>query len=441
MNKDILRIAIPSIISNITVPLLALVDTAITGHLGAASYIGAIAVGGSIFSMIYWIFGFLRMGTGGLTAQSCGKSDITECMLVLARAVILGAGIALVLLLLQQPILHTALRIIEASPDVEHGAQLYFHILIWGAPAVLCTYGIMGWLLGMQDAKSPMYIAIVQNVINILVSLGLVLGLGWKIEGVAVGTLVAQWSGLLLGLSRLRVHNAQFSLASLVGCLRTSDLTALRVRIFDHQAMAKFFGVNRDIFFRTLCLVCVLTYFTAAGAQMGDVILAVNAVLMQLSLVFSYFMDGFAYAGEALGGKYYGVGDSANLRYLTRNLFGWGISMAVVMTIVFALWGQVIIGLLTDDAEVVSAAQDYTIYNILFPLFAFVAFIYDGLFIGMTKTRGMLIAVFVASVIFFGLYFSLRSSMGNHALWSAYLVYLAVRGVVQYIYSRRTHLI
>lgn len=435
LNTAILRIAIPSIISNVTVPLLALVDTAITGHLGAASYIGAIAVGGSIFSMIYWIFGFLRMGTGGLTAQACGKSDSNECQLVLARAVLLGACIAVLLMILQVPILDVALQLMDASPDVEQGARLYFSILIWGAPAVLCTYGMLGWLLGMQDAKSPMLVAIVQNIINIVVSLALVIGLGWKIEGVAVGTLVAQWAGVFLVASRIRKHTRRLRTVS----TETNSETSVEITgrsIFDRQALRKFFAVNRDIFLRTVCLVCVLTYFTAAGSQMGDEILAANAVLMQLSLVFSYLMDGFAYAGEALGGKYYGAGDEANLRHLTRNLFGWGIVTVAIMTTVFAIFGESILTLLTDNPGVIAVATVYLPYNILFPLFAFVAFIYDGLFIGMTKTRGMLWAVFIASIVFFVLYFMLRSTLHNHALWIAYLTYLAVRGGVQYLYSR-----
>lgn len=424
MNHKILRIALPSIVSNITVPLLGLVDTAITGHLGAASYIGAVAVGSAIFSMIYWIFGFLRMGTGGLTAQALGADDDDACLLILLRALLMGAAIALVLVVLQQPLLQLSLSIMDATPEVEAGARTYFHVLIWGAPAVLCTYGMMGWFLGMQDAKSPMYIAITQNVINIAVSLGLVVCLGWKVEGVATGTLVSQWSGLLLAALLWRRKG-----------LRLSP-QGLRRRILEGTALRKFFDVNRDIFLRTLCIVAVLTYFTAAGAQQGDVILAVNALLMQFSMVFSYVMDGFAYAGEALGGRFYGARDTVSLHRLMRYLFGWGCVLVAVCMTGFAIAGHGIVALLTDNAAVRSAAEPYLPYAIAFPAASFAAFIYDGLFIGTTRTRGMLWAVGTATAVFFTLYFALRPALANHALWVAYLAYLAVRGVVQYFLYR-----
>lgn len=418
-DREILGIALPAIVSNITVPLLGLVDVAIVGHLGDAAYIGAIAVGGMLFNIIYWIFGFLSMGTSGMTAQLYGKQSVTEIVQMLVRAAAIGTGIALVLIALQVPIRETAFLIIRPTEAVGRLATTYFHICIWGAPAMLGLYGLTGWYIGMQNSRIPMLIAITQNVVNIAASLYLVYLCGMKVEGVALGTLIAQYAGLLMGILLWMRHYGY-----LRGHFRREGL-------FRRSVMKRFFEVNRDIFLRTLCLVAVTLFFTSAGAGQGEIILAVNTLLMQLFTLYSYIMDGFAYAGEALSGKYIGAGDRTSFSTTVRRLFGWGAVMALLFTATYALGGQGFLNLLTDDPSVTEAATHFFGWALLIPTAGLAAFIWDGVYIGATYTRGMLQAMGVAAALFFMLYYSLYPLWGNHALWLAFMVYLPARGLVQ----------
>ena len=424
-NREILQIALPSIVSNITVPLLGLIDVTIVGHLGAASYIGAIAVGGMLFNIIYWIFGFLRMGTGGMTSQAYGRKDDAETMRLLTRSTGVGMFIALSLILLQYPIERIAFTFIDTTPEIERLASLYFRICIWGAPAVLGLYSFTGWFIGMQNSRYPMFIAITQNVVNILASLVLVYGFDMKIEGVAIGTLVAQYAGFFMALG-LWFHRYQ--------ALRPyAQLACLK----DKEAMRRFFQVNRDIFFRTLCLVAVTVFFTSAGAAQGEVVLAVNTLLMQLFTLFSYIMDGFAYAGEALAGKHIGAENRIALRQMVRQLFVWGIALSLGFTLLYGIGGEGFLGLLTNEESVIQASSTYFYWVLAIPLAGFAAFLYDGIFIGATATSLMLRAMIVASVAFFAIYFGCREAMGNHALWLAFIAYLILRGVVQGFLGRK----
>lgn len=424
-NRRILQIAVPSIVSNITVPLLGLIDVSIVGHLGAAAYIGAIAVGGMLFNIIYWIFGFLRMGTSGMTSQALGQRNLDEVTRLLLRSVGVGLLIALCLMLLQYPIQKAAFTFIQTSEEVQRLATLYFRICIWGAPAMLGLYGFAGWFIGMQNSRFPMYIAITQNVVNIAASLCFVFLLGMKVEGVALGTLIAQYAGFFMALLLWLRYYGQ-----------------LRRRIcwkglWQKQAMQRFFQVNRDIFLRTLCLVAVTLFFTSAGAAQGEVVLAVNTLLMQLFTLFSYIMDGFAYAGEALAGRYIGAGNRPELHRTVRRLFGWGIGLSVAFTLLYALGGQAFMGVLTNEASVIHEADTYFYWVLAIPLAGFSAFLWDGIFIGATATRQMLYAMFVASVSFFILYYSFHSLLGNHALWLAFIVYLALRGAMQAFLAKK----
>lgn len=425
MNKKILRIALPSIVSNITVPLLGLVDVAIVGHLGSAAYIGAIAVGGMLFNIIYWLFGFLRMGTSGMTSQALGRRDLDEVALLAARALAVGLSIALLLILLQYPIERVAFHFIRPTAEVESLASVYFRICVWGAPAVLGLYGFAGWFIGMQNSRYPMFIAITQNGVNIAASLCFVYLLGMKVEGVALGTLIAQYGGLGMALLLWMRHYGRLR-SRLCWC-----------EIFRRGAMRRFFGVNRDIFLRTLCLVAVTTFFTAVGAREGDVVLAVNTLLMQLFTLFSYIMDGFAYAGEALAGLYIGARNRVDLRRMVRLLFGWGIGLSLFFTLLYGVGGRAFLGLLTDEEGVIGVAAGYFWWVLAIPLAGFAAFLWDGVFIGATATGRMLLAMVVASGAFFLVYFLFYPSMGNHALWLAFLVYLLLRGVVQGLLSRK----
>lgn len=389
MNKRILGLAVPSIISNITVPLLGLVDVSIVGHLGSATYIGAIAVGGMLFSMIYWIFGFLRMGTSGLTAQAYGRRDLAEVILLFVRSLGIAFGLALLLIMLQHPILKVAFTLIDATPAIKDLASLYFRICIWGAPAVLGLYSFAGWFVGMQNSRFPMYIAITQNVVNIAASLFFVFVWNRGVAGVAMGTLVAQYAGLLM--------------ASLLwyGYYRRLWQKLNWKMLTDYEAMRSFFILNRDIFFRTLCLVAVTTYFTSRGAEQGDIILAVNTLMMQLFTLYSYIMDGFAYAGEALTGRYVGAHNQADLRRMIRTLFTWGVGLALAFTLLYGIGGSSFLGLLTNEQEVLNASSDYFYWVLAIPLAGMAAFLWDGIYIGATASRQMLYSMLVASVSFF----------------------------------------
>ena len=424
-NREILNIALPAIISNITVPLLGLIDVTIVGHLGATSYIGAIAIGSLLFNIIYWLFGFLRMGTGGMTSQAFGANNRQETARLLTRSLGVGLIAAILLILFQSPIRWIAFTFISTSSEVERLASLYFHICIWGAPAMLGLYSFTGWFIGMQNSRYPMYIAITQNIVNILASLLFVYVFHMKIEGVAWGTLLAQYAGFIMAFflwiyryGNLRPHMHWKSLA-------------------DRQAMSRFFQVNRDIFFRTLCLIAVTTYFTSAGASQGETILAVNTLLMQLFTLFSYFMDGFAYAGEALTGKHIGANDQASLRQLVRRLFVWGIGLSITFTLLYGIGAEEFLRLLTNEDSVIQASSTYYYWALAIPLAGVAAFLYDGIFIGATATSLMLRAMIIASLAFFLVYFGCREALGNHALWMAFITYLALRGILQGFLGRK----
>jgi MATE family multidrug resistance protein len=365
------------------------------------------------------------MGTGGMTSQAYGRKDEAETMRHLTRSMGVGMLIALALLILQYPIERTAFTFIETTPEVERLASLYFRLCIWGAPAVLGLYSLNGWFLGMQNSRYPMFIAITQNIVNILASLMLVYGFEMKIEGVAIGTLVAQYAGFLMAIGLWR-HQYKH--------LRpNAELRSLT----DKGAMKRFFQVNRDIFLRTLCLIAVTVFFTSTGAAQGEVILAVNTLLMQLFTLFSYIMDGFAYAGEALAGKHIGANDRPALRQMVRQLFVWGIGLSLAFTLLYGIGGESFLSLLTNEQSVINASTTYFYWVLAIPLAGFAAFLYDGIFIGATATDLMLRAMFVASVAFFAIYFGCREAMGNHALWLAFITYLALRGVMQGFLGRK----
>ena len=425
MNRRILHLAIPSIVSNITVPLLGLVDVTIVGHLGATAYIGAIAVGGLLFNILYWNFGFLRMGTSGLTSQAYGRKDKEAEIRVLVQAVSVGLFSALAMLILQYPIERLAFRLLDTSAEVEQYAVTYFRICIWGAPAVLAQYSFTGWFIGMQNSRYPMYIAIVMNVINIVCSSCFVFLFKMKVEGVALGTVVAQYSGVMMALGFW-----YYNYKELRGRITFKGSLQL-------IAMRRFFAVNRDIFLRTLCLIGVTTFFTSTGARQGDVILAVNTLLMQLFTLFSYIMDGFAYAGEALSGRYVGACNLVQLKRAVKALFCWGVVLSLVFTLLYGIGGENFLGLLTNDTVVIETAGRYFYWVLAIPLAGFAAFLWDGILIGATATRFMLWAMLVASGSFFVIYYCFSGTTNNHTLWLAFLVYLALRGIMQTIWSRR----
>ena len=424
-DKQILNIAVPSIVSNITVPLLGMIDVAIVGHMGDAVYIGAVAVGSLTFSLIYWIFAFLRMGTSGMTAQALGRRDLTEVTKILVRSAAIAVGIAALLIVLQVPLQWLMFWLIGPTADVAPFAEAYFRIAIWGAPASLGLFALMGWYIGMQNTRIPMFISIMQNIVNIVASLTLVYGLGMKIEGVATGTVIAQYAGLLVAIGLLvRYYGKIF---------RRHGSLDIRWR----KNASSDYHVNRDIFLRTLCLVALNLYFTSASARQGAVILSVNTVMLQLYMFFSYFMDGFAYAGEALGGRYYGARNGAAFRETLRRLFVWMMIVTATYSFIYVAGGMQIVGLLTDEPVVVDTARSYIGWAWFIPVAGCVAFIWDGVFIGITATRGMLLSSILAAAVFFGVYGVTKGFMGNHGLWLAQVLSLAVRGVVQTIWYKQ----
>ena len=425
-DQQILKIALPAIVTNITVPLLGLVDTAIVGHMGDATYIGAIAVGSMVFNLVYWVFGFLRMGTSGLTAQARGRHDLQEMRSMLVRSQTVALTIALLILLLQWPLRELMLWLIGPTDDVRPLAVTYYNIVVWGAPAMLGLYGLSGWFVGMQNTRLPMVISIMQNVVNIVASLLLVYGLGMKVEGVALGTIVAQYAGLLM----LGKYYRRW-ITGTVLMIQFSWKMVSRRTVPMISSMLPFLRVNSDIFLRTLCLVAVNLYFTSAGARQGATILAVNALLLQLYLLFSYIMDGFAYAGEALGGRFWGARDSKAFREVVGRLFVWGAGMTVLFTLLYVVGGMPFLRLLTNEETVVQAAREYVWWAYLIPVAGVAAFVWDGIFIGITQTRGMLVSAAWASVVFLAGVTWLMPLMGNHGLWLSMLLYLAVRGIVQ----------
>ena len=447
-DRQILQIALPSIVSNITVPLLGMIDVAIVGHMGSPAYIGAVAVGSMIFNLVYWLFSFLRMGSSGLTSQALGRRDLTEVASILARSEFIAFSIALLLILLQIPMKWASFALIGPTEDVVPFASTYFNIVIWGAPAVLGLYSMLGWFIGMQNTRFPMFISIMQNVVNILASLTLVYGFGMKIEGVAMGTVIAQYAGFIVALGLVvRYYGRLFREYGGTGARRyentsATDMSRAPVPTYLRTPeISKFFRINRDIFLRTLCLVAVNLYFTSAGARQGAVILSVNTVMMQLYLFFSYFMDGFAYSGEALGGKAYGARNTTAFHETLRRLWMWTLIVTTAYTLLYIIGGQWIVGLLTDEPQVIETSRDYLYWAWLIPAAGCVAFIWDGVFIGLTATRGMLVSSFLSALAFFAichisLLFPHASLPENHFLWLAMVIYLAMRGILQTIWYR-----
>lgn len=425
IDKQIFGLAIPAVVTNITVPLLGMADLAIVGHMGNAVYIGAVAVGSMMFNVIYWIFGFLRMGTSGLTAQALGANDHRQVRHLLRQSITAALIIATLMIVCQRAIFHATTLIMQPDDTVTATVDTYFSICVWGAPAVMGLYSLTGWFIGMQNTRIPMYVSIAQNITNLLVSITLVFGFGLRIEGVALGTMIAQWTGFGMALMWL-----MGSLAKVED--RDSDKPGMKW----HHGMLRFFAVNRDIFLRTLFLVMVNLFFTSFGSRQGTLMLSANTLLLTLFTLTSFFLDGLAYAAEALGGKYCGAADRKAFSTLTRRLFLWGIIVAIAFTLVFAFGGKPLLHLLTSEHDVISTALPYLPWAVAIPIAGVTAFLLDGLFIGLTATRPMLWSTALAAVVFFALYFALAPTLHNHALWLALIAYLTMRGIVEMLMLR-----
>ncbi len=426
MNQKILRLAIPNIVSNVTIPLLGLVDLALMGHLDSEVYIGAIALGGVIFNFIYWGFSFLRMSTSGFTAQAYGEKDNAKSINILARALLVVALASFLILLLQKPIAWASFKVIGGSPDVETLARNYFGIRVWAAPAALSLFAFSGWFLGMQNARYPMIIAIAVNVVNIVLSVIFVFVLNMNSNGVALGTAISQYVGLAIALI---LFKKKYS-----GLLH--DIS--RKAITDVKLLVEFFKVNTDIFIRTFCIILVFTFFTSKSASINDTVLAVNSLLIQLLLFFSFFIDGFAYAGEALVGKYIGSNSISKLRKVVKLLFIWGFGLALAFTLLYLPGVNIILKILTSQTDVIESAQAFLPWVIMVPVASFASYIWDGIYIGATASKAMRNTLLISTFVFFApVYYFLNPILGNHALWLGMLSFMFMRGAVQTILYKK----
>lgn len=433
IHRQILDLSWPAIATNITTPLLSLADVAIVGHLEKPNLIGAVAVGGTVFNILYWLFAFLRMGTSGMTAQAYGAGDRGAQRDSLFRGALIAVAGSLVVLVLAQSVGRDIIDLVDAGGDTAADAWLYFRLTVIGAPGVLLTYVFSGWLLGMQRSRPIMWIALATNILNIALSLGLVYGLGMGIVGVALGTAVSQLAGAAIGLFVvLGVYRRE---------CRTSEPGRALSRLSRLKDWKPMFSVNGDIFLRTVCLASVTLWFTHAGASIGNDVLSANALLMQLFLIFSYFMDGFAFGGEALAGKYYGAGDRVALHSTVKALFAWGTVTSLIFTLLYFVAGDTFLRLLTHDESTVRTAREYVAWSVTVPLMSFAAFTWDGILIGLTKTRYLLLSMAAAMAVFFGMFLIGRRYVAptamNHLLWCAFVIYLAVRGAVATLLYRR----
>ncbi|MCB0805546.1 MAG: MATE family efflux transporter [Bacteroidales bacterium] len=427
MNKRILRLAIPNIISNITVPLLSMVDLAILGHLESELYIGAIALAGLIFNFIYAFFSFLRMGTSGFTAQAYGQRDKTELIMMFGRSMFFAIVGGVIIVSLQYPIDLLSFRLLEGSSEVEQLAREYFYIRIYAAPASLGIMALSGWFTGLQNARYPMFVAIFINIINIGANLFFVYELGMKSDGVAWGTLIAQYLGLILGLVLFsKKYKPLFS---------HWDMT----RFFDVKKLKRFFKVNTDIIVRTLCLIFAFAFFTAQSAKMDDTMLAVNTVLLQYLFVFSYLTDGFAYAAEALVGRYTGSRNLPNLKRAVKLLFMWGLLISIPFTLVYLIGDEMLLKILTDNRDVIAEAKPYLFWIGIVPLVTFAAFIWDGIYIGATASAPMRNTLLISTFgVFVPAYYMLIGPMGNHGLWLAMILFMVSRGLFLTVFAKRS---
>lgn len=424
MNRKILRLAIPNIISNLSVPLLGAIDTAVVGRLEHVYYLGAIAVGSIIFDFIFWGFGFLRMGTTGMVAQAYGAQEERKTRIILFRVLLVAAASSLLILLIQYPLIEVSLYLVNASPEVEEYTRLYYHIRIFAAPATLALFGLNGWFLGMQNSTYPMIVTIFLNLVNIVLNLIFVFRFNMTVDGVATGSLVASF--LALGL-------AFFLYKRRYGGVK---LNIKWDELIEAEELKKFFSVNRDIVIRTLCLIFSYAFFTAKSAAMGDVVLAANTILLQMWYISSYGTDGFAYAAESLVGRFKGAKDDDKLKKaVTANML-WGLGLGLLGTITYAFFDAEIISLFTDKENVIKVAMGVVIWLIVAPVVNSVCFIWDGVYIGATATGAMRNSMLVATVlVFIPVYFISEPFAGIHALWMAMTAFMVARGVVLSVYA------
>ena len=426
LNRSILKLAIPNIISNITVPLLGFVDMMLMGHQDSIAYIGAIGLGGTIFSVMYSIFSFMRAGTTGFTAQAYGANNRAEIAYSLYRSLCIALIATALVLSLQGPVEWLSMKLLHGSDEVLAFTATYFRVRIWAAPAVLCLYAFNGWFIGMQNTTIPMIIAILTNVVNIVLSIIFVNAMGMGVTGVALGTVIAQYCGLLT------------AIIFLFAKFRYHLIPIRRVILLQSDKLKRFFSVNADFMIRSILLVLSIAYFNNQSAKLGDDMLAVNMILMQFFYIFSYFTDGFAYAGEALVGRFTGAHDSKQLHQTVKLLLIWGVIIAVPFTVLYALFPDWFIGLISDQPEIAVQAQPYHIYLALIPMITFAAFLWDGIYIGATASRAIRNTMLISALgVFLPASLILMPLFGNHGLWIAFLMFMVARGLSMTLMAKK----
>ena len=441
INKDILKLAVPSILANITVPIVGMVDIAVAGHLTGevATMIGGIAIGSMLFDLLYWNFGFLRVGTGGLAAQAYGRKDIKECSKILTRAIGISLAFALLLIAIQWIFVKAAFLVVDCTPEVRELASKYFFIRIWAAPATLSLMAFKGWFIGMQDSVSPMVTDFVVNGMNVLMSIVLALGTPMGFAGIAAGTVAAQYSGLLTALALLLVKYARKVFAD----FSISDFKT----VFTGSETRRFFVMNTDLFVRSLCFIAIYIGFTTISAGFGDLLLAVSSIMMKLLMIFSYFTDGFAYAGEALTGKYIGAKDAPMVRKTVIWTFVWSMGIAVIFMGIYHFAGVPMLRVMTSDAAVIEQSREYLPWLLLMPIIGCAAFTWDGIYIGATASKEIRNAMLWAVVAFAGIWVTGRLGLdwlgaedvqqgthryfiiSMHILMAAYFAHLLARTI------------
>jgi MATE family multidrug resistance protein len=410
----VLRVALPIVLSNATVPILGAVDTGVVGQLGTAAPIGAVGIGAIILSAVYWIFGFLRMGTTGLAAQAEGAGDGAEVAALLTRVLMIGTAAGLAMIALQGAILAGAFRLSPATPEVEALARDYIAIRIWSAPAAIALYGVTGWLIALERTRAVLAVQLWMNGLNVVLDLWFVLGLGWGVRGVAFATFLAEWSGLGLGLWFCRAALA-------------APAARAWARVFDRARLARMAAVNGDILIRSVLLQAIFVSFLFLGAGLGNVALAANQVLLQFLNITAYALDGFAFAAEALVGQAVGAGARTRFRQGAAMASAWGLGSAAVMAAAFALAGGAIIDTMTNAPDVRAAARDFLPWMVAAPILGAAAWMLDGIFIGATRTRDMRDMMLVSALIYAAAAAILLPAFGNHGLWAALLVSFIAR--------------
>jgi len=424
-HRTIWKIAAPMIASGISVPLLGMVDTAVVGHLDDAVWLAAVAAGSSIFSTIFLSLNFLRMGTTGIASQSYGKDDFDGARSVLAHSAVLALLLGLTLILLQVPTLNTALDLIGASADVSNGTAQYFGIRIWAAPATLFNFAAIGWFLGMQNARAPLFIMLLINIINIVLDLIFVPVLGMQANGVALASLIAEHCGLLLAIVLISSELKKYP-----GRWHLDELTRI-------ESYARLLQVNSHLFIRSVALLFTFAFITARGARLGELFLAANAVLMNLQFFLSHALDGIAHAAEALCGRAYGSENIAALRKVIRRTLNWSLGFAALYTLAYLLAGDAIVGMITDIPDVRATALEYLPWLIISPLISVWSFLYDGVFVGLTRSREMRNVMLGSLLLVFLPAWYLSTPFGNHGLWLAFTTFMAARGIAMWWENRR----